>query len=68
MGWLITLGILFLLAILPLGVSAGYDAGGAEVKVLAGPVRIRLFPRKRRNQKKKGRQLPNNLGVLPTKQ
>ena len=43
MGWLITFGILFLLAILPLGVSVKYDEDGAVVKVIAGPVKITLI-------------------------
>ena len=51
MGWLITLGILVLLAILPLGVSVKYDAKGALVKVIAGPVKITLFPRPKKPQK-----------------
>lgn len=51
MGWLITLGILTLLAILPLGVSVRYDAAGAVVKVIAGPVKITLFPRPKRGKK-----------------
>lgn len=67
MGWLITLGILFLLAILPLGVSAGYDAGGAEVKVLAGPVRIRLFPRKKKKPKEKGQAASKQSGSTSDK-
>ena len=40
MGWWITLGILALLAVLPLGVSVAYDADGAVVKVILGPVKI----------------------------
>ena len=44
MGWLITLGILILLGMLPLGVSAVYDENGAQVGILAGPVKIRVFP------------------------
>lgn len=67
MGWLITLGILFLLAILPLGVSAGYDEGGAEVKVLAGPVRIRLFPRKKKKPKEKGQAASKQSGSTSDK-
>ena len=51
MGWLITLGILTLLAILPLGVSVKYDEDGAVVKVIAGPVKITLFPRKNKDKK-----------------
>ncbi len=44
MGWLITLGILFLLAVLPLGVSVKYDEDGPLVKVIAGPIRMTLYP------------------------
>lgn len=53
MGWLITFGILFLLAILPLGVSIKYDEAGAVVKVIAGPVRITVFPRHKKEGKEK---------------
>lgn len=53
MGWLITLGILTLLAVLPLGVSARYDAGGALVRLIIGPVRITLFPRPKKDKKTK---------------
>lgn len=48
MGWLIALGILVLLAILPLGVSALYDADGPVVRVIAGPVRLTVFPLKKK--------------------
>lgn len=51
MGWLITLGILTLLAILPLGVSVKYDEDGAVVKLIAGPVKITLFPREKKDKK-----------------
>ena len=53
MGWWITLGILILLAVLPLGVSVAYDADGAVVKVIAGPVKITLFPRPKKENKPK---------------
>lgn len=53
MGWLITFGILFLLAILPLGASIKYDEDGAVVKVIAGPVKITLFPRPKKEKKEK---------------
>lgn len=57
MGWVIALGILLLLAILPLGVSAKYDGGGLSAKVLAGPIGIRLYPRaKKRPDKKAGKE------------
>ena len=53
MGRLIAFGILFLLAILPLGVSVRYDEDGAVVKVIAGPVKITLFPRPKKEKKPK---------------
>ena len=53
MGWLIAFVILFLLAILPLGVSIKYDEDGALVKVIAGPVKITVFPRPKKEKKKK---------------
>lgn len=53
MGWLITLGVLTLLAILPLGVSVRYDEDGALVRIIAGPVRITLFPRKKKEKPEK---------------
>ena len=53
MGWLITLGILILLAILPLDISVRYDSEGPLVKVIAGPVRIRVYPRPKKQKKEK---------------
>ncbi len=53
MGWLIALAIIVLLAVLPLGVSAKYDAGGPVVRIIAGPIRIQVLPaRKNKKQKK----------------
>ena len=53
MGWWITLGILFLLAILPLGVRVIYDEDGPLVKVVLGPVKITVFPRPKKQKKPK---------------
>ncbi len=53
MGWWITLGILILLAILPLGASVIYDEDGPKVWVIAGPVRIKVFPLKKKEKKEK---------------
>ena len=52
MGWLIALAIIVLLGILPLGVSAKYDSGGPLVRLIAGPLRIVLFPSKKKDNKK----------------
>ena len=58
MGWLITLGVLILLAIAPLGVSAVYDAQGLLLRVIAGPVRITLLPKKQKDSKPKKEKKP----------
>lgn len=52
MGWWITLAILALLAILPLGVSALYDCDGLRVRVILGWLRITIVPLPRRMKKK----------------
>lgn len=53
MGWLITLGILALLALLPLGVSIVYDSDGAVVRLIIGPIKITLYPRPKKVKKPK---------------
>ena len=53
MGWLIALLILFLLAILPLGASVLYDEDGPRVRIVAGPVKIQVFPMKKKAKKEK---------------
>ncbi len=47
MGWLIALGVLILLAFLPLGISGIYDSKGPFVRLIIGPVRLRLYPRRK---------------------
>ena len=58
MGWIITGLVLFLLAILPLGASVSYDASGVLVRIIAGPIRITLFPGKKKegSEPKKGKK------------
>ena len=51
MGWLITLLILTALAILPLGASIIYDEDGAVVRVIVGPVKIKVFPLPKKDKK-----------------
>ena len=53
MGWAVTLGILALLAIVPLGVSVKYDADGPLVRLILGPVRLTLIPAKMKSKKDK---------------
>ena len=51
MGYAIALGVLICLAILPLGVSAMYNAQGPNVFLLIGPVRVRVYPKKPKAEK-----------------
>lgn len=44
---LIILAILLLIMLLPVGVSGGYDFGDIELKVVAGPIKIKIFPKKK---------------------
>ena len=53
MGWYITLAVLILLAILPLGASVLYDEEGPRVRVVAGPLKIQVFPLKKKPKKDK---------------
>ncbi len=53
MGWLVTLGVLVLLGLMPLGIHIVYDQQGAAGKLVAGPVKILLFPRPKGEKPKK---------------
>ena len=53
MGWWITLGVVTLLAILPLGVRVCYDSAGPLVKVVLGPVKIKVYPRPKKTEQPK---------------
>ncbi len=50
MGWWIALGIVVLLAILPLGVNVCYDEDGPTLRILAGPIRYTLIPKKKKDK------------------
>lgn len=62
MGWFITAGILIMLAVLPLGVRIRYNAEGILVRVIAGPVKITVFPlpKKKDKQKKQEKKKENS--------
>ena len=53
MGWLIALAILALIAVLPVGISATYDAEGFRAYVKAGVARILVFPMPPKEKKPK---------------
>ena len=48
MGWLITLAILILLGCLPLGIKGIYSADGPLVAIIIGPIRLQVFPAKKK--------------------
>lgn len=52
MGWLIALAILFLLGCLPLGIKLLYDVPGFSAEILIGPVKIPVFPLKKKDKNK----------------
>ena len=53
MGWLIALAVIVLLAVLPLGASVKYDAGGPLVRLIIGPWHPALYPRKKQEKPEK---------------
>jgi hypothetical protein len=55
MGWLIVLGVLIVLGLMPIGLRVRYDALGPFAAFVIGPVNIRLYPLppKRKNVKNK---------------
>ncbi len=52
MGWIIAAAVILLLLIFPLGVSIIYNADGPLIRLVAGPVFIRLYPGKKRDPDK----------------
>lgn len=58
MGWIIALGILVVLAILPLGAAVRYNADGLSLKVIAGPIRIPILPAKKKEPEAKKKSEP----------
>ena len=59
MGWIITLGIFTLLAVLPLGVAIVYNSDGFLARVVVGPVKITVFPRPKKAKKQKKQKPPS---------
>lgn len=67
MDWLIALGVLVLLGCLPLGISIVYDVTGPVANLLAGPLRITLYPRKKKEKAKTVKQDKTNKTVKQEK-
>lgn len=58
MGWLIAMGILLAIGIIPVGLRVRYNDAGMRLWVLAGPVRINLYPRPQKERKEKQEKAP----------
>lgn len=67
MGWLIALGVLALIAIIPIGVSAVFDENGPLAFVLIWPLRIKVYPVKNK-QKKENKEKPVKTTKKPLQQ
>lgn len=68
MGWLIALCVLIGAAVLPIGISAIYNTGGPKVKVLVGPVRFAVYPRKKKTSDTTKKQTPVRKETTQNKQ
>jgi len=67
MGWLIALGVLLLLAIVPLGVSVHYDSNGPLIKIIAGPLRLQVVPTRKKSDKKEKSNKPDKSAKVSNK-
>ena len=53
MGWLIAAAVLVLIAVLPVGARLRYNDQGFRAWILAGPIRISVFPLKKKKKEDK---------------
>lgn len=63
MGWLIALGVLLLLALMPLGVRFAYDDSGADLRLLVGPFPAKLTFGGKKKEKKQKKQPKEKTGT-----
>ena len=56
MGWAIGLAVAVILLLLPLGARVRFDSGGTEIFLIAGWIRVKLFPREKKTEKPKKEQ------------
>ena len=68
MGWIIALGILTGLAILPVGIRAVYDQRGPLVLLLIGPVKLTLYPKKKADKATVVREKKSSSAKAPASQ
>ena len=65
MGVWIAAAVLLTLAILPLGIHVRYNEAGFLLRVIAGPLKITVFPRKKKPKKQKAKQKKQNAEKSP---
>ena len=65
MGIWITAAFLLARAILPLGIHVRYTEAGFLLRVIAGPLKITVFPRKKKPKKQKAKQKKQNAEKSP---
>lgn len=65
MGVLFSAVVLLALAVIPLGVRIRYNDAGFLLRVIAGPVKITVFPRKKKPKKQKTKQKKQKAGKRP---
>ena len=66
-GWLIALGILVLLAVLPVGVCLIYNEDGLVLSLFLGAIKIKLFPKASKEKKKKDKPKKQKKTKLASK-
>lgn len=68
MGWLIALGVLVAIGLIPLGAFLRYDQDGFRVRLVVGPLRFTVYPfpeRKPKKPKKEKKKQPPKQQAAP---
>ncbi len=61
MGWLIAAAILLCLALIPVGFSAVYNEKTFRVWLLIGPIRLHVYPKKKKRKREKTDNTHNDI-------
>ena len=67
MGFWIAAAVLLALAILPLGIRIRYNEAGFFLKVIVGPIKITVFPRRKKLENRKPREKKSCLPWMKRK-
>lgn len=62
-GWGIALAVLAAIWFFPFGIRAHYDAAGPELRVIVGLLRLRVYPRPKKERKKKPKKQPKKAAA-----